>query len=145
MTESNKRSEKEYFREKEDFVLGFISEEHLIHYLNYMFYGRSMRSINKVLYFNSEKQYSADIDNGFSIPYHENNGNYTELFFKEFYCKEDILPSVLEKEAFRWGEWIEGNSEFHVVFAVLAKDAFTNKSECYFLLQEDREREDFLR
>ena len=144
MSTLSHQTEKEYFREKENFVLGFVNEEHLHHYLNYMFCGRSVRSVSKLLHF-AGKPHSGELDDENTLLQLVGSNNYGELFFKEFYCKEDVLCSVLEKEIFRWGEWIEKNSEFHVLFAVLAKDAFTNKSECYFLLREDREREDFIR
>lgn len=137
--------EQEYFQEKEDCVFNFISEEHFSLYLNHMLRGRSIRSINKALYFTDDKLISESISDDAAPSCNIDSEYYREMFFKEFCCKQDIPAAVLEKEIFRWRNYIEENSEFHVVFAVLAKDAFTNQSECFFLLREDREKEDFLR
>lgn len=139
--QNNKLMFSTYAEEKEEFVLGFLSEKHLNHYLNLVLYDTpessflfTQGSCSKLGNSIKQKIKTSTLNLGFS-----------ELFFKEFRVKQKGVPEqVLKNEVITWKEWIEQNSNFHVVFAVLSVGDANTETQIRFVLREDREREDML-
>lgn len=115
------------FTEKRNCVLGFVSEKHLKHYLNYV-------SAGPVLY--SSSKHIVPVTGKKTLLNLATEKTFSEIYYKDFICLKNVPESELVAEIPDWISFVNTESEFTVLAAIFHPE----KRELSLILEDDKQQ-----